>query len=179
VDGEWLYAVGDINHRALLTHIGKYQARACAEAIQLRASGTYDGVNDSGGEVWSKSTAKADRDTIPQVIFTDPQIASVGLTEQNAKNLKLGARAVDHDMSTLEGAKLHTDGYIGHARIIVDQERRVIVGATFIGPQVGELLHSATIAIIGRVPLDRLWHAIPAFPTISEVWVNLLETCGF
>lgn len=179
VNGEWLYAVGDINHRALLTHIGKYQARACAEAIQLRASGTYDGVNDNGGEVWSKSTAKADRDTIPQVIFTDPQIASVGLTEQDAKNLKLGVRAVDHDMSTLEGAKLHTDGYIGHARIIVDEDRQVIVGATFIGPQVGELLHSATIAIIGQVPLDRLWHAIPAFPTVSEVWVNLLESCGF
>lgn len=180
VNGEWLYAVGDINHRALLTHIGKYQARACAEAIQLRASGTYDGVNDSGGEVWSRSAAKADRrDAIPQVIFTDPQIASVGLTEQNAKNLKLDVRAVDHDMSTLEGAKLHTDGYIGHARIIVDEDRQVIVGATFIGPQVGELLHSATIAIIGEVPLDRLWHAIPAFPTVSEVWVNLLESCGF
>jgi pyruvate/2-oxoglutarate dehydrogenase complex dihydrolipoamide dehydrogenase (E3) component len=178
VDGEWLYAVGDINHRALLTHIGKYQARACAEAIQLRARGTYDGANGGGG-VWSKSTAKADRDMISQVIFTDPQIASVGLTEQDAKNLKLDLRAVDHDMSTLEGAKLHTDGYIGHARIIVDEDRRVIVGATFIGPQVGELLHSATIAIIGEVPLDRLWHAIPAFPTVSEVWVNLLESYGF
>jgi pyruvate/2-oxoglutarate dehydrogenase complex dihydrolipoamide dehydrogenase (E3) component len=81
-------------------------------------------------------------------------------------------------MSTLEGAKLHTDGYIGHARIIVDEDRHVIVGATFIRPQAGELLHSATIAIIGEVPLDRLWHAIPAFPTISEAWVNLLENYG-
>lgn len=159
-----------------MTHIGKYQARACAEAIQLRASGTYDGAN---GGLWSRSAAKADRDAISQVIFTDPQIASVGLTEQNAKNLKLNVRAVDHEMSTLEGAKLHTDGYIGRARIIVDEDRHVIVGATFIGPQVGELLHSATIAIIGEVPLDRLWHAIPAFPTISEVWVNLLENYGF
>ncbi|MDQ3852047.1 MAG: NAD(P)/FAD-dependent oxidoreductase [Thermoproteota archaeon] len=177
VNGEWLYAIGDINHRALLTHIGKYQARACAEAIQLRASGTYDGANEGG--VWSKSAAKAGRSAISQVIFTDPQIASVGLTEQNSKDLKLNMRAVDHEISTLEGAKLHTDGYIGHARIIVDEDRHVIVGATFIGPQVGELLHSATIAIIGEVPLDRLWHAIPAFPTVSEVWVNLLENYGF
>jgi pyruvate/2-oxoglutarate dehydrogenase complex dihydrolipoamide dehydrogenase (E3) component len=174
VNGDWLYAVGDINHRALLTHIGKYQARACAEAIRLRASGTYDGAN--GG--WSKSAAKADRNAISQVIFTDPQIASVGLTEQNAKNLKLNVRAVDHEMGGLEGAKLHTDGYIGDARIIVDEDRQVIVGATFMGPQAGELLHSATIALIGEVPLERLWHAIPAFPTISEVWVNLLENYG-
>jgi pyruvate/2-oxoglutarate dehydrogenase complex dihydrolipoamide dehydrogenase (E3) component len=181
VNGEWLYAVGDINHRALLTHIGKYQARACAEAIQLRSRGTYDGANGDGG-VWSKSSAKADRrdrDAISQVIFTDPQIASVGLTEQSAKNLKLNVRAVDHEMGTLEGAKLHTDEYIGHARIIIDEDRHIIVGATFIGPQVGELLHSATIAIIGEVPLERLWHAIPAFPTVSEVWVNLLENYGF
>lgn len=173
VDGEWLYAVGDINHRALLTHIGKYQARACAEAIQLHAEGGYNG--DRGDAVWSKSTAKADRDAISQVIFTDPQIASVGLTEQDAKKMKLNVRVVDHDISTLEGAKLHTDGYSGRARIIVDEDHNVIVGATFIGPQVGELLHSATIAMIGEVPLDRLWHAIPAFPTVSEVWVNLLE----
>ena len=174
VNGDWLYAVGDINHRALLTHIGKYQARACAEAIWLRASGTNDRA--SGG--WSKSAAKADRNAISQVIFTDPQIASVGLTEQNANNLKLNVRAVDHEMGSLEGAKLHTDGYIGHARIIVDEDRQVIVGATFIGPQAGELLHSATIALIGEVPLERLWHAIPAFPTISEVWINLLENYG-
>jgi pyruvate/2-oxoglutarate dehydrogenase complex dihydrolipoamide dehydrogenase (E3) component len=183
VGGEWLYAVGDINHRALLTHIGKYQARASAEAIQLRARGIYDGANGgSGGGVWSKWAAKADRrdrDAISQVIFTDPQIASVGLTEQNAKNLKLNVRAVENEMGTLEGAKLHTDEYIGHARIIIDEDRHIIVGATFIGPQVGELLHSATIAIIGEVRLERLWHAIPAFPTVSEVWVNLLENYGF
>jgi pyruvate/2-oxoglutarate dehydrogenase complex dihydrolipoamide dehydrogenase (E3) component len=160
-----------------LTHIGKYQARTCAEAIQLHAEGGYNG--DKGDAVWSKSTAKADRDAISQVIFTDPQIASVGLTEQDAKKMKLNVRAVDHDISTLEGAKLHTDGYSGHARIIVDEDRHVIVGATFIGPQVAELLHSATIAMIGEVPLDRLWHAIPAFPTVSEVWVNLLENYGF
>jgi dihydrolipoamide dehydrogenase len=79
----------------------------------------------------------------------------------------------------LDGAKLHTEGYIGHAKIIVDQEREVIIGATFIGPQVGELLHSATIAIVGKVSLDRLWHAIPSFPTVSEVWIKLLENYGF
>ncbi|MDQ3839568.1 MAG: pyridine nucleotide-disulfide oxidoreductase, partial [Thermoproteota archaeon] len=71
---------------------------------------------------------------------------------------------------------LHTDDYHGHARILVDEDRQLIVGATFIGPQVGELLHSATISIVGEVPLARLWHAVPSFPTMSEVWIRLLET---
>ena len=87
-------------------------------------------------------------------------------------------RAVDCEIGTLEGASLHTDDYVGQARIVVDEDRHLIVGATFIGPQVGELLHSATIAIIGELPLERLWHAVPSFPTMSEVWIRLLENYG-
>jgi pyruvate/2-oxoglutarate dehydrogenase complex dihydrolipoamide dehydrogenase (E3) component len=193
VNGDWLYAVGDINHRALLTHIGKYQARACAAAIITRAEGNHlisDGAGDdsrssshSFNSVNSDPPAKwlstSDHMVVPQVIFTDPQIASVGLTEQRARSLKINVRAVDCEIGTLEGAKLHTDDYNGHARILVDEDRRIIVGATFIGPQVAELLHSATISIVGKVSLDRLWHAVPSFPTMSEVWVRLLETYGF
>jgi dihydrolipoamide dehydrogenase len=187
VEGDWLYAIGDINHRALLTHIGKYQARTCAAAILARAKGKA-GDNTTLNVPFSRSAATADHHAVPQVIFTDPQIGAVGLTEQNAKSLeghlnnnnnKKSVRAVDCDMSVIDGAKLHTDGYSGHAKIIVDEDRHVIIGATFIGPQVGELLHSATIAIVGEVPLDRLWHAIPSFPTVSEVWINLLENYGF
>jgi pyruvate/2-oxoglutarate dehydrogenase complex dihydrolipoamide dehydrogenase (E3) component len=58
---------------------------------------------------------------------------------------------------------------------VIDRDRRVVVGATFVGAGVGELLHAATIAIVGAVPLDVLWHATPAFPTVSEVWLRLLE----
>jgi pyruvate/2-oxoglutarate dehydrogenase complex dihydrolipoamide dehydrogenase (E3) component len=185
VDGDkWLYAIGDINHRALLTHIGKYQARTCATAIVARARGTrntsnnntHDGSDEDGGnsgniDSTSNTTydprnmwvATSDRTAIPQVVFTDPQIASVGLTEESARGLKINVRAVDCEMGTLEGAKLRTDGYEGHARIVVDEDRHVIVGATFVGPEVGELLHSATIAIVGQVPLERLWHAVPHF----------------
>jgi dihydrolipoamide dehydrogenase len=54
----------------------------------------------------------------------------------------------------------------------------VIVGATFTGPDAAELLHAATVAVVGEVPLDRLWHAVPAYPTVSEVWLRLLETAG-
>jgi pyruvate/2-oxoglutarate dehydrogenase complex dihydrolipoamide dehydrogenase (E3) component len=102
----------------------------------------------------------------------------VGLTEEDARSLKINVRAVDYEIDTLQGATLHTDGYTGHARIIVNEDRHVLVGATLMGPQVGELLHSATIAIIAEVPLERLWHVVPSFPTMSEVWLHLLENYG-
>ena len=79
----------------------------------------------------------------------------------------------------MPGAQLHTDGYHGQAKIVIDEDRHVMVGATFIGPQVGDLLHAATIAIVGQVRLERLWHAIPSFPTVNEVWTSLLEKYGF
>jgi pyruvate/2-oxoglutarate dehydrogenase complex dihydrolipoamide dehydrogenase (E3) component len=75
-------------------------------------------------------------------------------------------------------AALHADGYTGRARMVVDEDRRVILGVTFVGPDVAELIHAATIAIAVAVPIDRLWHAVPAFPTVSEVWPRLLETHG-
>lgn len=170
-DNDWLYAIGDINHRALLTHIGKYQGRASAKAILARAKGTAIGDHLE----WSRTAAGADHDMIPQVVFTDPQVASVGLTEKDAKALGLNARSVDAEIGTVVGAQLHTEGYVGHAKLVIDENKHVIVGATFVGPQVSELLHSATIAIVGQVPIDRLWHAVPSFPTVSEVWTQLLE----
>ena len=168
VEGDWLYAVGDINQRALLTHIGKYQARACATAIIARARRTLPYSSSTGSrptnsyEPWNKWVATADHAAVPQVIFTDTQIASVGLTAEDAHRLNIKVRAVDYDIDTLQGANLHTYGYTGHARIIVNEDRHIIVGATLIGPQVGELLYPATIAIICEMPLERLWHAVPS-----------------
>jgi dihydrolipoamide dehydrogenase len=140
-ENDWLYATGDINHRVLLTHMGKYQGRACAKAILARTRGTITN-NDDKAEEWSLSAARADHDMVPQVIFTDPQVASVGLTEQAAKDLELKIRTVDSEIGSVVGAQLHTDGYAGHARLIIDEDKHVIVGATFVGPQVSELLHS-------------------------------------
>lgn len=74
-------------------------------------------------------------------------------------------------------ASLYGDDYRGRARVVFDQDRQVLVGASFVGPGVAELLHSATVAVVGEVPIDRLWHAVPAYPTISEVWLRLLEGC--
>ncbi|MEV4279843.1 dihydrolipoyl dehydrogenase family protein [Actinoplanes xinjiangensis] len=171
--GGWLYAAGDVNRRALLTHQGKYQARAVGDVIVARAAGTA--VEDGR---WGRHVATADERAVPQVVFTDPEVASVGLTAAAAEAAGLRTRVVDHDLAAVAGSALHADGYRGHARMVVDEDRRVIVGFTVVGPDVAELLHAATIAIVGEVPLDRLWHAVPAFPTVSEVWLRLLEAYG-
>ena len=174
VDGtDWLYGVGDVNGRVLLTHQGKYQARAAGEAIAARLQGTP--VHD---EPWGAHVATADHQAVPHVVFTDPEVASVGLTEAKAKAAGLNVRAVEYDLGWVSGAKLQADDYAGRAKMIVDEDRGVVVGATFVGQDVAELLHSATIAIVGEVPIERLWHAVPSYPTISEVWLRLLETYG-
>ncbi|MBF6341193.1 NAD(P)/FAD-dependent oxidoreductase [Nocardia abscessus] len=171
VDGEWLYAVGDVNHRALLTHQGKYQARIAGGVIAARARGlTLD------TERWGPHAGTADLEAVPQVVFTDPEIAAVGLTTEDAARAGRAVDVVDYDIGRVAGAIQHDPGYRGRARVLIDPDRRVIIGATFAGPGVAELLHSATIAITGEVPLDRLWHAVPPFPTISEIWLRLLET---
>jgi dihydrolipoamide dehydrogenase len=173
VDGGWLYAAGDVNGRALLTHMGKYQARVAGDAIAARANGATVEPRP-----FSEYAATADHEAVPQVVFTDPQVASVGRTEAQARDEGIDVRAVDYDLGSVAGAVLHLKDYAGHAKIVVDEAERTIVGATFLGPSVGELLHAATIAVVGKVPLDRLWHAVPSFPTISEVWLRLLETYG-
>ena len=115
---------------------------------------------------------------MPQVVFTDPEVASVGLTHERAVAAGLHVRSVDYELGNISGASLIADGYAGHARMTVDEDRKVIVGVTFSGPGVGDLIHAATVAVVGEVPLDRLWHAVPAYPTISEIWLRLLETYG-
>lgn len=170
---DWLYAVGDVNHRALLTHQGKYQARAAGDVIAARANGAA--VDDAP---WGAHVATADHAAVPQVTFTDPEVASVGATEASARAAGLRIRVLDYDLSWVAGASTRSDAYVGQARAIVDEDRGVMVGATFVGADVGELLHAATIAVVGEVPLARLWHAVPAYPTLSEVWLRWLETYG-
>ena len=162
VDGsDWLYAIGDVNGRALLTHMGKYQARIAADHIL-------------GKDV----AATADKHGSPRVTFTDPQVAAVGHTLAGAEEAGIQARAVDAPTSGTAGASFHGRDMPGTTRIVVDEEHRVLVGATFVGPETADFLHGATIAVVGRVPLDRLWHAVPCFPTRSEIWLKLMESYG-
>ncbi|HZA19247.1 MAG TPA: NAD(P)/FAD-dependent oxidoreductase, partial [Actinomycetota bacterium] len=158
VSERWLYAVGDVNGRALLTHMGKYQGRIAGDHIL-------------GKEV----EAVGDVVAIPRVVYTDPQVASVGLTERAARDKGIDAVAIDSDLNETAGSVVTGLGIEGPARLVFDRRSETIVGATFTGPDIGELLHSATIAIAGRVPFDRLWHAVPCFPALSEVWLMLME----
>jgi pyruvate/2-oxoglutarate dehydrogenase complex dihydrolipoamide dehydrogenase (E3) component len=154
----WLFAIGDVNGRSLLTHMGKHQAHIAATTIE-------------GGH------ARANREAaiIPRVVFTDPQVAAVGLTLDGAREQGINARAYDVPSSGTAGASFHGRETPGTARLVFDEDDSVIVGATFTGTEVAEWLHAATIAIVGKVPAVRLWEAVPAFPTRSEIWLQLLE----
>jgi len=161
VKGDWLYAVGDCNGRSLLTHMGKYQARVAGDVI-----------------LGKEAQDVADNGMVPRITFTDPQVCAVGLTEEQALEQGVNAKTVTHGTGDVAGASVLGNGIRGTAKLVVDQSRRVLVGATFTGPGLQELLHSATVAIAGQVSLDQLWHAVPSFPTVSEVWLRLLETYG-
>lgn len=152
----WLYAIGDVNGRAQLTHMGKYQARVAVDAI-------------CGGSL----RVRTDGPLSPRAIFTDPGVAAVGHTLASAQAAGIAARAVDRDTSGTAGASFHGRNAPGTTRFVLDAERDLLVGATFVGPDVAELLHAATVAIVGEVPLATLRHAIPAFPTRSELWLDL------
>lgn len=170
---DWLYVVGDANARAPLTHQGKYEARAAGDAIVARAQ-----EREPDTAAWGHAAATADHAVVPQVVFSDPEVAAVGLTAAQAEDQGIRHRVVDCDLGGVAGAALHADGYRGTARAVVDEDRRVLIGLTLVGPDVAELLQAATIAIVGEVPLERLWHAVPAYPTISEFWLRLLEEYG-
>jgi dihydrolipoamide dehydrogenase len=167
VPGEWLYAVGDVNGRNLLTHMGKYQARIAGAVIAARAQGRPT--------IGSEFTVAGERQHTPQVTFTDPQVAAVGLTEAQAREAGIDVNVSEYDIGNVAGAAVFADGYAGHAKLVIDRQADLIIGATFVGPEIGELLHAATVAIVGQVPLSVLWHAVPAYPTVSEVWLRLLE----
>jgi dihydrolipoamide dehydrogenase len=161
VDGDWLYAVGDCNGKVLLTHVGKYQARICADVIL-------------GKDVRDEVSV----DAVPRVTFTDPQVCAVGLTERQAHERGLPVRTVSVPTRSVAGSYVSGEDIAGTCQLVVDSERQVVVGATFTGPEIDNLLHSATIAVSARVPLSRLWHAVPSYPTVSEVWLRLLEGYG-
>ncbi len=162
VDGySWLYAIGDVNGRALLTHMGKYQARIAGDVILGR-----------------EARATEERRGSPRVVFTDPQVAAVGKTLQSALDEGIDARAVDVPTSSTAGASFIGRGAPGTSRLVIDEARSVVVGATFVGTETADFLHAATIAVVAEVPLERLWHAVAPFPTRSEVWLKLLEEYG-
>jgi pyruvate/2-oxoglutarate dehydrogenase complex dihydrolipoamide dehydrogenase (E3) component len=156
---DWLYVIGDLNGRAAFTHMAKYQARIASDHI-LGTDSTLRHVADGPGA--------------PRVIFTDPQVAAVGHTTKSAADAGLSPRVVDVETSGNAGGSFYGHGARGTSRLLVDEDRGVIIGATITGSEIADFLHAATIAIVGEVPVARLRHAVPAFPTRSEIWLNLL-----
>ena len=161
VIGGWLYAIGDCNGLAPLTHMGKYQARVAADVI-------------AGRQVADVASVAI----VPRVTFTDPQVCAVGLTEAAARGAGMAVTVVRTPTGGVPGAYTQGNGIAGTSQLVIEDTSRRVVGATFTGPGVQELLHSATVAICSEVSVDRLWHAVPSFPTISEVWLHLLESYG-
>jgi dihydrolipoamide dehydrogenase len=161
VEGGWLYAIGDCTGRAPFTHMGKYHGRIAAAAIL-------------GGDV----ADMASDSVVPRVTFTDPQVCAVGRTEAEARAAGLNVTVVTTPTGDVPGAYTQGNGIVGTSQLVIEDDRRTVVGATFTGPGLQELLHSATVAISGGVTVDRLWHAVPSFPTVAEVWLHLLEAYG-
>lgn len=169
--GQWLYAVGDVCGRALLTHMGKYQARVAGEVIAARASGRQP----SRDRLSRFSTYEGHR-ALPQVVFTVPEVGSAGMTERQAVTAGLDVETVEYDMAALAGTYVLREGYAGRAKLVIDSATDTVVGATFVGDGTVELVHSATTAIVGRMTVSQLWHVVPSYPTVGEVWLRLLES---
>jgi pyruvate/2-oxoglutarate dehydrogenase complex dihydrolipoamide dehydrogenase (E3) component len=161
VPGGWLYAIGDCNGLAPLTHMGKYQGRIAAAAI------LGQDVADEASEL-----------IVSRVTFTDPQVCAVGRTAAEACAAGLRVTVVSTPTGDVPGAYTQGECIRGTSQLVIDDQRRTIVGATFTGPGLQELLHSATVAVCGGVTVDQLRHAVPSFPTVSEVWLHLLEAYG-
>lgn len=158
----WLYAVGDVNGRALLTHVGKRQARVAAAHV----------LGDTSAEL---AVDELEGGASPRVTFTEPQVAAVGLTLQAARDAGIEAIAIDVPSDGNAGASFIGKNAGGTTRFVIDPDRSILVGATFVGAGVQEQLHAATIAVAGKVPLDVLDRATPAFPTRTETWLRLID----
>jgi dihydrolipoamide dehydrogenase len=158
---DWLYAIGDVNGRALLTHMGKYQAWVAAENILGRP---VEAIAEGIGS--------------PRVTFTDPQVAAVGRTLAEARDAGLDAQATDVQTDATAGASFQGKNTGGTSRLVVDLSAGTLVGATFTGFETADFLHAASIAVVCAVPLERLRHAVPPYPTRSEIWLKLLEAHG-
>ena len=157
----WLYAIGDVNGRAPLTHMGKYQARLAADNI-------------AGGD----ARIAIDGVRSPRIVFTDPNVAAVGHTLESAQKAGLNVRHIDLTTGGTAGGSFYGREAEGTTRFVVDEDRKVLAGVTFVGPGVADFVQAATVAVVGEVPIERLAHAVPPFPARSEIWLKFVEEYG-
>ncbi len=171
---QWLHAVGDAAGDPPTTHWGKYRARLLGDRLARTALAGHAAAGHAAGHAADQHDPGVEA-PVPQVVFTDPQVAAVGPTADEAR--AAGARVVVARVpwTAAAGAGLLRDDATGGAMLVVDADTGRVLGATFVGPGAGELLHAATIAITSGAPVSTLWHAVPCYPTASELWLRLLE----
>ncbi len=148
VDRTW--AIGDITGKGAFTHVSMYQADIV--------------VNDILGQ----PVVPADYRAVPRVTFTDPEIGSVGLNEQQARDRGLDVRVGTTELPSSTRGWIHKAGNQGFVKLVEDAERGVLVGSTSAGPWGGEVLGLLTLAVHAEVPTTRLRHMIYAYPTFHR-----------
>ncbi|OJZ74870.1 pyridine nucleotide-disulfide oxidoreductase [Mycobacterium paraffinicum] len=166
VTGDWLYALGDTTGRARLSHISTYHGRIVAEIIAVRAAGR---------ELSDNELTARDAGSLAQVIHTDPQVAWVGRTESQARAEGFAVRTrTARYPGAVSFLALYRDGFQGWAKLVINDETNTLLGATFVGPQFSELVQAATLAVVAKIPVTLLRHAVAPHPTVNQVWDPLL-----
>ena len=166
VTGGWLYALGDTTGRARLSHISTYHGRVVADIIAARAAGR---------ELSENELIARDAGNLAQVIYTEPQVAWVGRTESQAQAEGFAVRTrTAHYPGAVAFLALYRDGFQGWAKLVINAETNTLLGATFVGPQFSELVQAATLAIVAKIPVSLLRHAVAPHPTVNQVWDPLL-----
>jgi pyruvate/2-oxoglutarate dehydrogenase complex dihydrolipoamide dehydrogenase (E3) component len=153
-----VWAVGDMTGKGAFTHVSMYQAEIVTADI-LDASGV----------------PAADYRAVPRVTFTDPEVASVGLTQAQAVDAGLDVLVGKADLAATSRGWIHGPGNDGFIRLVADAGRRILVGATVIGPSGGEVMSALAVAIHAEVPVDRLLHMIYAYPTFHRGILDALR----
>ncbi len=154
-DGVW--GIGDVTGVMPFTHVAMYQARVVADNILgTPRTARYDGI--------------------PRVVFTDPEVAAVGLTSQQAEAQGLSIAGAEVDLTEVIARPwTYEKDPRGHLGVLADRDRRVLFGAWAVGPQASEWIHTAALAVREQIPIDRLLDQVAQFPTYTEGYLKALQ----
>ncbi len=154
---EGLWAVGDVTGVLLFTHVAQYQGRVVADNILgTDRTALYRGI--------------------PRVVFSDPEIAATGLTEEEARQEGIDVAAVDVDLTKVAARPwTYEENPRGRMGLVADRGRGVLVGAWIVSPQAGEWIHYVAAAVREGTPLERLLDTVAQFPTFSGAFIEAIE----
>lgn len=153
---EGVWAIGDVTGVSLFTHVGKYQARIAVDDIAGRE-------------------ARADYRSIPRVVFSDPEIAAVGLTTEEARGQGIDVVEGRADLMRIARTETYGKDLGGQLGVLADRDRRVLVGAWAVGPLAGEWIHQAVLAIKTETSVEVIRDTVAQFPTFSESYLTAVE----